>query len=150
MVMTNGENSNTYNINWTRDFSEDVWGPVKEFAFKGEEETFTINSTNTYKIEVWGAQAANARNESYPGGKGGYSSGNRYLTSGTRLYVNVGGQPYTATSMNANYTGGYNGGGSAYHWVNNNSYCSAGGGATHVALSSGLLKDFISFEVLVN
>ena len=92
---------NLYFINYSGETTFD-------FDYTGDEQTFTVLVSGTYKLETWGAQGGNAN--SYPGGYGGYSSGEVYLEKGTILYINVGGagtEGYTGT------TGGYNGGGNA-------------------------------------
>ena len=105
--------------------------PSTTYTNSGEQ-IYTIPSTGIYKLEVWGAQGGSAPSE--PGGYGGYSVGNVILQKGTLLYVNVGGQG----QKNA---GGYNGGGTGQNIagsVSNAGY--GGGGATHIATKSGLLK----------
>ncbi len=109
------------------------------FKFTNDVQTLTIPQSGTYRLETWGAQGGNAN--SYPGGYGGYSSGEVYLEKGTILYINVGGagtEGYTGT------TGGYNGGGNAKANRNNTTTLSSrqgsGGGATHIATKNGLLS----------
>ena len=105
--------------------------PSTTYTNSGEQ-IYTIPSTGIYKLEVWGAQGGSAPSD--PGGYGGYSVGNVILQKGTLLYVNVGGQG----QKNA---GGYNGGGTGQNIagsVSNAGY--GGGGATHIATKSGLLK----------
>lgn len=81
-----------------------------------------------YKLEAWGAQGSGDY-----GGKGGYSYGEITLNTTTTLYIGVGSRQSTYT----NTTGGYNGGGSGR---------TSGGGATHIALRDGLLKDLESYK----
>lgn len=97
-----------------------------------KEQTLEIVRSGYYKLEVWGAQGGSS---TITGGYGGYSSGYVRLTRGTILYINVGEQP---TDLN----GGYNGGGQAGTAYN----ARGGGGATHIALSTGTLASFDSDE----
>ena len=107
-----------------------------------KEQTLLIEKTGYYKLEVWGAQGGDA-SSTYKGGYGGYSSGYVNLTKGQVLYVNVGG---AGTSANvSNLAGGYNGGGSTVE-PRTETYEGSGGGATHIALSSGTLSSFDSNE----
>ena len=108
------------------------------FNYSGEEQTFTIPVTGTYKLETWGAQGGSY--STYLGGYGAYSTGVINLEKGTIIYVNIGGEGNTSLGLNAISTGGYNGGGNGHSSYNNsNSFGSGGGGATHIALKSGLL-----------
>ena len=105
------------------------------FNYTGNEQTFTALCNGKYKLEVWGAQGSTYVSSF---GKGGYSVGVSTLAINDILYVNVGGQG-TGT------TGGYNGGGNAGgRWVMDAWHEAAdwgsGGGATHIALDSGLLS----------
>jgi len=97
------------------------------FDYLGEEEVFNVTCPGKYKLEVWGAQGGSS-DETIVGGYGGYSKGEINLTTGEKLYINVGGQPISTT-------GGYNGGGTSGTLYN----ARGGGGATHIALTSGLL-----------
>ena len=101
-----------------------------EYDYTGEQEEYIAPYTGTYKIEVWGAQGGG-----YIGGNGSYSSGEISLEKGQVLYINVGGQ-------GENFTGGYNGGG--FGGEGSGQYGYGGGGATHVAFSSGELKQLSS------
>ena len=116
------------------------------YDYIGKEETYQVSKTGRYLIETWGAQGADAT-EKYIGGYGGYSSGEILLNEGEILYINVGGMggKYTYTYYKTDTAvGGYNGGGYGYvsssgsDWVYRLLY--AGGGATHIALKSGLLS----------
>ena len=108
---------------------------------ENKEQSLSILKTGYYKLEVWGASGGNA-NSSNVGGYGGYSSGIVKLTRGNILYINVGGAGGTTSALNASVAGGYNGGGGS---ANTTSACSSyltgsGGGATHIALKSGVLS----------
>ena len=114
------------------------------YDYVGKEQTYVVVKTGLYRLETWGAQGADATT-TYIGGYGGYSSGNIMLDEGTVLYINVGGMggkyTYSANKV-ATAKGGYNGGG--YGHVNSSNwdyrYLYAGGGATHIALKSGMLS----------
>ena len=109
------------------------WGDDKE-------QTMIVPEDGYYKVEVWGASGGNSTG-SYIGGYGGYSSGIVNLTKGTTLYVNVGGAGVGSGTTRA--PGGYNGGGNGQGgYCNHNSprQGASGGGATHIALKSGILS----------
>lgn len=128
---------------------------VFDFDYTGGEQTFTPTLNGTYKLEVWGAQGGDYYSEN--GNFGGYSTGVVNLTSSTKLYINVGGQgsyvlgdrvddPWGATNNNIEYvSGGYNGGGDGS--INSNDqFANSGGGASHIALVSGELKNLSSYK----
>lgn len=104
----------------------EVGDVLKEFTYTGGVQEITLQP-GTYLLEVWGAQGGNTE-----GGKGGYSSGTYTVTTPTKLYVVVGGQGKTGGSTSS---GGYNGGGYTI-----STYGTGGGGATHIATSTGELK----------
>ena len=111
-----------------------------EYDYSGFEVNFTTPCTGKYKLEVWGAQGGGYDDKD--GGYGGYSYGEISLTAGESLYINVGGQGTTTPSTaNSLAPGGYNGGGDATNSNVDGSYSGSGGGATHIATSSGLLKN---------
>ena len=93
------------------------------YDFTGDIQMFTAPQTGVYKIELWGAQGGTINN-SYPGGKGAYTTGELSLVKDDKIYIYVGEQPTTNN-------GGYNGGGTAL------SEYAGGGGATDVRLSDG-------------
>ena len=64
----------------------------QEYTYVESDQTYAIPVSGNYKIEAWGAQG-------YSGGNGGYASGQIYLSQGTILQINTGGNT------------GYNGGG---------------------------------------
>lgn len=99
------------------------------FSFTGSEQVFVVPKTGEYTLEVWGAQGGSGYSM---GGYGGYSRGNIRLESGQKLYINVGG-------ISNGATGGYNGGGNG-SIGSENKVAGGGGGATHIALSSGVLS----------
>ena len=106
---------------------------VYEIGYTGKEETFTAGCNGLYKLEVWGAQGQNI-NELI-GGYGAYAIGYINLNKTDNLYINVGETPTTTS-------GGYNGGGTS----SGGTTIGSGGGATHIALVSGLLKDLSSYK----
>ena len=105
----------------------------KDFNYTGNIQQFIIPKVFKDKnitIELWGAQGGGSI-----GGKGGYSKivsqlGNKF-EKGVILYFVIGGQPRDVES-------GYNGGGVADSRGNYRAY--GGGGATHIAIKSGLLS----------
>lgn len=111
---------------------------VNEFSYRGAEQKFLISRTGTYKLEVWGAQGGSSHPDIVVGGYGGYATGNITLNKGDLLYVNVGGKGVGSTSWTS--VGGYNGGAT----MSETSPSSSGGGATHIALKSGLLSSLSS------
>lgn len=102
---------------------------VYNFEYIGDEDIFDTPCTGQYKIEVWGAQGGGSE-----GGAGAYSSGLIELTEGEKLYINVG-------SQGSGADGGYNGGGTGGSGNGQEAY--AGGGATHIATTSGLLSELV-------
>ena len=104
-----------------------------------KEQSYRIVQSGYYKLEVWGAQGG-SYNSSIIGGYGGYSTGVIYLNSGNTLFINVGesGHLCSSTGQDSSYNGGggCNGSSDGYH------YARGGGGATHIALSSGTLASF--------
>ena len=112
------------------------------FDYTGGEQTFTVPTTGTYKLETWGAQGG-SRN-GYIGGYGGYSIGTITLSKSQNLYINVGGNGTTKI-------GGYNGGGNRPSGDTTGWYAGSGGGATHIATVSGLLSTLENskFDILI-
>lgn len=113
---------------------------VGEYDYSGNIEILSLPYTGTYKLEVWGAQGGTAYSDTYRGGYGGYSTGDISLSSGERLFIAVGGQGESG-SIDIDKNGGYNGGGSIAASTDSptNRYVGAGGGATHIAKTTGLL-----------
>ena len=110
----------------------------KEYDYTGREETFIAPKTGYYKLQTWGAQGGSTHG--FAGGYGGYSEGNVYLHEGDILYINVGEQGASASAPGESLAGGYNGGGSVTGDPSVNHYITSGGGATHIATTSGLLS----------
>ncbi|MBO5530694.1 MAG: hypothetical protein J5970_04775 [Bacilli bacterium] len=117
-----------------------------EYDYTGNEEVYTVPKTGKYKLETWGAQGGSA-DSTYIGGYGAYSTGTISLNEGDKLYINVGGAgDVTYNGRYDTVDGGYNGGGAVDQsfTLNTNAtqYLASGGGATHIATSSGLLTSF--------
>ena len=130
-------------INYTGD-------TVFNFDYTGSEQTFIAPVSGTYRLETWGAQGGDTYSNnngivSKTGGSGGYSSGYFNLNVGNRLYVYVGqgGTSTKETSINLTENCSapetFNGGGSAFI-ANCVDSAGSGGGATHIAIKSGLLS----------
>jgi hypothetical protein len=100
------------------------------FAYTGDYYSWTVPAgIASVTVDAYGAQGGNTPSTA-GGGKGGRVQASIAVTSGATLYIYVGGQG----ASNAN--GGFNGGGTA----NGVTYGASGGGATHIATSSGLLS----------
>ncbi len=120
----------------------------------GTEQVFDVPCDGYYRLEAWGAQGGTEQWGLYSSyNYGGYSIGNTYIDDTESLYINVGGagRGYTGSTFNSPWAGGggtnsivipggYNGGGDAYSGQNE-PFINSGGGATHIATVSGLLKD---------
>ena len=105
-------------------------------------EEFTAPVAGEYKLQCWGAQGGWAGNKTTPyifGGKGGYCSGMINLRIAEVLYIVVGGQGTGANSIYG-VNGGYNGGGNSGLWRDRSTMNGAGGGATHISSTYGLLS----------
>lgn len=97
--------------------------PAINFAFTGKIQEYVIQKTGLYLLTCRGAQGTNGC--SGRGGEGGISNKYVYIIKGDILYIVCGG------------TSGYNGGGGGTY---------RGGGATHIALRSGLLSQLASYR----
>ncbi len=117
-------------------------GATIEYNYTGNEQTFIVPVNGTYKLEVWGAQGGTSHSTNAIGGYGGYAVGEIDLEHGKNLYINVGGAG-TVTSLGPTSAknGGYNGGGNILGHTDQNIYAVTGGGATHIAFVTGLLKE---------
>ena len=107
----------------------------------GTVQVFVAPKTGTYKLETWGASGNTPIAANVSAGYGGYSEGEIKLKKDDVLYIVVGGQGQAAISTAID--GGYNGGGSARDWSDGRG-AGSGGGATHIATSTGILSDFES------
>ena len=101
-------------------------------------QTFTAPIDGVYKLEVWGAQGGGYG--AHENALGGYSGGWRNVSKDQILYVVCGGKGID-TSHYADGTS-YNGGGRGYDG-------SGGGGATHIATATGLLRDLVNNQSAV-
>lgn len=101
------------------------------FAYTGAVQTYAIKIPGTYKLEVWGAQGGG--DITYPGGKGGYATGNIYLTEGQTINVYVGQQGQNSVEA-GNGAGGWNGGGTG-------ASSHGGGGATDIRVNGTALTN---------
>ena len=107
------------------------------FPFTGDYYAWTVPKSDTYTLEVWGAQGGNAGYNGTVityGGLGGYSTGSRALTLNQTIYIYVGGQGAGAsgTGTGDTMTGGYNGGGDGLNGTTSTYRGSGGGGATDI------------------
>ena len=112
-----------------------------EFNYTGGIQTFTAPYSGYYKLEVWGASGGSLPSSSsyeYFGGYGGYSKGVVHLQKDETVYIVVGGQGSFSSANNL--PGGYNGGG-ATGVYDSGQGMGSGGGATHIARSTGVLAD---------
>ena len=118
-----------------------------EFTYTGGIQTYTIEETGRYLLEVYGAKGGTGgKNGSTSGGSaggnGGYSRGEIQLTAGTILYIVCGGAGGNLRSTGGGVAG-YNGGGAGGTYRDSdNDYHSGGGGggATHIATVTGTLS----------
>ena len=108
------------------------------YTLKKEVETFTAPEEGDCKLECWGANGG-----STTGKGGGYTYGSlKNVDKGKQLFVCVGGKGQDQQSPRGIAQGGYNGGGNGgYGWTTISG--GGGGGATHIALTDGLLKQFV-------
>lgn len=87
-------------------------------------------SKGTWQLECWGAQGGGEY-----GGLGGYASVTIVVTEPTTIFIVAGSQP-------TDYSGGFNGGGHSASYSGKGGTCwgYGGGGATHIALVTGVLS----------
>ena len=111
-------------------------------------ETFTALEDGTYTLECWGASGGFSEFVKNEGKGGGYTYGSlKNVEKGKQLFVCVGGQGETGKRDGKKASGGYNGGGKGGYGVKNKKGqllyggC-GGGGATHIAFKTGVLKEF--------
>jgi hypothetical protein len=101
---------------------------------------WSVPRSDTYTLEVWGAAGGGGVDYYGTGGKGGYASGQVYLTSGTTLYVYPGGKGFLSSTTRA-----FNGGGKGDIDAGGSYGIGyTGGGATHIARSVGTLNTLSS------
>ena len=130
------------------------------FSYRGTIQAYAIPNTGLYQLDLVGATCG--INTYIQGTAGGSTTQYVYLEKGTIIYVVVGGAgtakitKITAVGQRIDVVGGYNGGGSGAisitssisYYVGQYSYLSSGGGATHIALQSGLLATIKKANVL--
>lgn len=117
-------------------------GDIITFSFAKMVQSYTIENTGLYQLEVSGARGGDLNNSNvgyFSGGNGGYAKGTVKLRRGTVLYIVTGGRD------------SYNGGGSANNWRGGDAdpwtYSGAGGGATHIALTNyGTLPNYSTHQ----
>lgn len=112
-------------------------GDILNFDYTSTVQTVTLPK-GTYKLECWGAQGGNGcTDNSYTGGKGGYSIGTISLNTKITLYIYVGGRGVSseASGSGAIRAGGFNGGGSGRDWSSTNHGGSGGAGATDIRIN---------------
>lgn len=119
-------------------------GDYKTFGYTGGIQVYKIEASGFYKLETWGAQGGNQGG--YHGGYGGYATGVVMLRKGDTIYIGVGGQGTGASVASQSLTGGYNGGGNVTGVAGINHMTASGGGATHMALRTGLLSSLSSYR----
>ena len=64
---------------------------MANYGYTGGMQSFSVTQTGIYKLEVWGAQGG-SKSGLASGGNGGYAVGYKLLSSGTTIYICVGGQ----------------------------------------------------------
>ena len=104
--------------------------------------------SDTYTLEVWGAQGGNAGYNgtiSTYGGLGGFSSGTISLTANQTVYIYVGAQGTggAGTGLSDSMAGGYNGGGIGYNGSDSTKRGAGGGGATDFRIAGNALSNRI-------
>ena len=147
----------TFNVAKNSCMTKDIESEAEFYYFShywkytGKVETFTAPENCDYKLECWGAQGGGINNQGKvtPAKGGGYSYGTlKNVGKGKQLFVCVGGQGTAGVRNLKNASGGYNGGGKGGYGVKNAKgqillSGGGGGGATHIALSAGLLTQFV-------
>ena len=147
----------TFNVAKNSCMTKDIESEAEFYYFShywkytGKIETFTAPEKCDYKLECWGAQGGGIINQGKvtPAKGGGYSYGTlKNVGKGKQLFVCVGGQGIAGARNLKNASGGYNGGGKGGYGVKNAKgqillSGGGGGGATHIALSAGLLTQFV-------
>ena len=147
----------TFNVAKNSCMTKDIESEAEFYYFShywkytGKVETFTAPEMCDYKLECWGAQGGGIINQGKetPAKGGGYSYGTlKNVGKGKQLFVCVGGKGIAGVRNLKNASGGYNGGGKGGYGVKNAKGQillggGGGGGATHIALSAGLLTQFV-------
>ena len=130
------KDKNTFNVAKNSVSAKDITADAEFYNFsryytlKKEVETFTAPEDGDCKLECWGANGG-----STTGKGGGYTYGSlKNVAKGKQLFVCVGGKGQDQLPAWNVAQGGYNGGGTGG---------GGGGGATHIALTTGLLTQFV-------
>ena len=118
---------------------------VFNFDYTGDEQTFTVPVSGTYRIELWGASGG-TYSEEYHGGYGGYTSGKILLGEKTNLYIYVGATNICKEGTDGKIDGAYNGGGAAGDTKWEKRYFCGGGGATDIRLVNEIWNSFLSLK----
>ena len=129
--------------NTSKVFETSTYGYYGLVDYSNQIQTKTITESGYYKLETWGAQGGNVTSDCV-GGYGGYSVGYIYLNPNSTLYLAIGGAGSCSTGTLV--SGGYNGGGAAKVGSSLYTMC-GGGGATHIASTSG---DLASLKTLTD
>ena len=111
---------------YSKTYKEENYSTI--FSYTGSYQEYTVPKTGTYKIELWGAQAANSAS------MGGYTSGEIELIQNEKIYFYIG----QGLNSTANGTS-FNGGTADYDGF-------PGGGATDVRLVAGAWNDINSLR----
>ena len=138
------KDKNTFNVAKNSVSAKDITADAEFYNFsryytlKKEVETFTAPEDGDCKLECWGANGG-----STTGKGGGYTYGSlKNVAKGKQLFVCVGGKGQDQLSAWNVAQGGYNGGGTGgYGYAVPGG--GGGGGATHIALATGLLTQFV-------
>lgn len=125
----------------TIDKVPDFYYMGRRYAYTGQVLTFQAPTTGLYKLECWGARGG----DTYYYRGGGYAMGGYLMQKGDEVYFCTGGNGLAPNGMKGG-AGGYNGGGDGGDGApaSDHTFGSGGcggGGASHIALEKGLLRD---------
>lgn len=127
-TFTMGNANATLTANWVAE--------VTTFSYTGGSQTFTVQKSGNYKIELWGAQGKDATDPAYLGGKGGYTSGTIYLAKNENLYVYVGAKGVLFNGS-SNYDVYYGGGATDVRLVGDVPWNNSGSLNTRIMVAGG-------------
>lgn len=111
-------------------------GDSQTFGYTGSVQELAITVDGYYRLQTYGAKGGDATGT---GGNGGYSSGYYYLTNGQTIYIVNGA---VGDKGGAKYNGGASG-----RLISGRYYSGSGGGASHIALTSGTLASIGSANI---
>ena len=119
-------------------------GPTEwTFDYTGEEQTFTVPVSGTYKLETWGAQgginSTLSNNSLSKFSYGGYASGIINLKKDTDFFIFIG---QAGNNLRTNI---FNGGGIG-GLSDQNSFGQSGGGATDIRIDNNVWNNFSSLK----